>query len=165
MTGIDRRSWLAALAAAPLFVRHARAAEVPRFALGVASGQPQALQGVADRRVPGVVVLGGDVHANYVADLRLDFDDPRGALLASEFCGTSISSLGPAQSDVDAARPFNPHVRYARADQRGYMRFRLDARQLQAEIKVVDNARRADSGIGTAARIVVAAGRPGIEPG
>ena len=84
---------------------------------------------------------------------------------ASEFCGTSISSLGPAQSDVDAARPFNPHVHYARADQRGYMRFRLDARQLQAEVRVVDDARRAGSGIGTAARLVVSAARPGIEPG
>ena len=28
-------------------------------------------------KLPGVVVLGGDVHSNYVADLKADFDDPR----------------------------------------------------------------------------------------
>ena len=32
----------AAIVAAPWLLRHARAADVPRFALGVASGQPQA---------------------------------------------------------------------------------------------------------------------------
>jgi hypothetical protein len=52
---------------------------------------------VAERRVPGVVVLGGDVHAHVVAELKADFDDPRAPVLASEFCGTSISSRGRDQ--------------------------------------------------------------------
>ncbi|HEX6019337.1 MAG TPA: alkaline phosphatase D family protein, partial [Burkholderiaceae bacterium] len=41
---LPRRHWLArtaALVLAPAFVRHARAADVPRFALGLASGQPR----------------------------------------------------------------------------------------------------------------------------
>ena len=42
MNGLTRRHWLAGAAAAPLFLRHARAADVPRFAHGIASGQPQA---------------------------------------------------------------------------------------------------------------------------
>jgi hypothetical protein len=37
-----RRSWLQAAAlSAPVFIRHARAADTPRFELGVASGQPR----------------------------------------------------------------------------------------------------------------------------
>ena len=40
-----------------------------------------------------MVVLGGDVHANYVADLKADFDDPASPVVATEFCGTSITSL------------------------------------------------------------------------
>ncbi|HSW22722.1 MAG TPA: alkaline phosphatase D family protein, partial [Burkholderiaceae bacterium] len=44
---------------------------------GYAPARKRLLQTVVDRRVPGVVVLGGDVHAHYVADLKVDFDDAR----------------------------------------------------------------------------------------
>jgi alkaline phosphatase D len=116
---------------------------------------------VAERKVPGVVVLGGDVHSNYVADLKADYDNPASKVIATEFCGTSISSLSMAQSRVDAVRGFNPHVRYARTDQRGYMRFALDAKTMAAQLRVVDNALDPSSGIKTAAQFVVDASRPG----
>ncbi len=69
---------------------------------GYAPSRNRLLGVVAERKVPGVVVLGGDVHSNYVADLKADFDDPRSPVVASEFCGTSITSLSLAQSRVDA---------------------------------------------------------------
>ena len=128
---------------------------------GYAASRQRLLATVAERRVPGVVVLGGDVHANHVADLKADFDLARSPVIATEFCGTSISSLGQAQARLDAGRAFNPHVHWARSDQRGYVRFALDAKQLQAQLRVVDNAVLADSGIGTAARFVVDAKQPG----
>ncbi len=108
-----------------------------------------------------MVVLGGDVHSNYVADLKPDFDDPASPVVASEFCGTSITSLSVAQRHLDAAREFNPHIRYGRADQRGYVRFELDRQQLRASIEVVDRPLDPESGITTAARFVVDAARPG----
>ncbi len=98
------------------------------------------LRDLAARQVPNAVVLGGDVHANYVSDLKLDWDDPTAPVLASEFCGTSISSNGSEQSRLDKALPFNPHIRYGRSDQRGYMRFELRAERLEAE-----PAQRADA--------------------
>ena len=116
---------------------------------------------VAQRQLDGVVVLGGDVHSHYVADLKADYDDPDAKVIATEFCGSSITSLGLPQARLDAARGFNPHVRYGRSDQRGYMRFALDAKQLQAQIRVVDNALDPASGITTAARFVVDAAQPG----
>jgi alkaline phosphatase D len=128
---------------------------------GYAPARGRLLHTVQERRVPGVVVLGGDVHANYVADLKADFDDPRAPVLANEFCGTSISSLGLPQERVDAARGFNPHVHWARTDQRGYVRFTLQREQLQAQLRVVADGRDALSPVATAARFVVAAGRPG----
>jgi len=118
---------------------------------------------VAQRKLPGVVVLGGDVHANYVADLKADFDDATAPVIATEFCGTSITSLGQQQARVDAARAFNPHIRYARSDQRGYMRFALGEKQLQMQVRVVDNALDPASGITTAARFVVDAAKPGAQ--
>ncbi len=128
-------------------------------------GYPQArrrlLATLAERRVPGAVVLGGDVHANYVADLKPDFDDPRSPVVASEFCGTSISSLGRAQARVDAALPLNPHIRFGRSDRRGYLRFSLDDKRLLAQLRTLDDARDPGSGVQTLARFVVDAGRPG----
>jgi alkaline phosphatase D len=116
---------------------------------------------VAAKKVPGVVVLGGDVHSNYVADLKADYDDRASPVIASEFCGTSITSLSLAQARVDAAREFNPHIRYGRTDQRGYVSFELDARQLRASMQVVDRPADPVSGVTTAARFVVDARRPG----
>ena len=131
---------------------------------GYPAARRRLLDGVAQRAVPGVVVLGGDVHSNYVADLKADFDDASSKVIASEFCGTSITSLSLPQSRLDAMRPFNPHIRYARSDQRGYMRFTLDAKQLQAQLRVVDDALDPASGIATAARFVVDAARAGAVP-
>jgi alkaline phosphatase D len=116
---------------------------------------------VAERRVPGVVVMGGDVHANYVADLQLDFDDPRSPVLATEFCGTSISSLGQPQERLDRARSFNPHLHWARSDQRGYVRLSVTPADLQAALRVVADAREVDSPVSTAARYSVDPKRPG----
>lgn len=42
---------------------------------------------------PGVVVLSGDLHGNYVAELRRDFDDPTAAATATEFTVAGISSI------------------------------------------------------------------------
>ena len=66
-----------------------------------------------------------------------------------------------AQTRIDAARPFNPHLRYARADQRGYVRFSLDAGALQAQLRVVDDVDHPASPVRTAARFAVEHGRPG----
>jgi alkaline phosphatase D len=107
------------------------------------------------------VVLGGDVHAHYVARLLADFDDPGSAIVASEFCGTSISSLSLPQPRIDAALAFNPHILHGNGTQRGSVRFTVDAKTLQAELRAVDDARDAGSAVRTAARYVVEAGRPG----
>ena len=130
---------------------------------GYAPSRQRLLAAVAERKVPGVVVLGGDVHANYVADLRLDFERPESAVLATEFCGTSITSLGLAQSRLDAALPFNPHLKYARSDQRGYVRFTLNSETLTADLRVLNDGREIASAINTAASFVVSAGQPGAQ--
>jgi alkaline phosphatase D len=127
---------------------------------GYAPARARLLGTVARRKVPGVVVLGGDVHGNYVADLKTDFDDAKAPVVASEYCGTSITSLSRPQRVLDAILPFNPHIRYGRSDERGYMRFALDASTLQVQLRVVD-ARVPDGDVNTAARFVTEAARPG----
>lgn len=128
---------------------------------GYAASRQRLLQGVAERRLPGAVVLGGDVHAHYVADLKVDYDDAKAPVVASEFCGTSISSNGMAQSRVTAALPHNPHLHHARSDQRGYVSFTLDAKRLQAQLHAVLDPKNPASEVNVAARFAVELGRPG----
>jgi alkaline phosphatase D len=128
---------------------------------GYAPARQRLLQTVVDRRVPGVVVLGGDVHAHYVADLKVDFDDARAPVVATEFCGTSIASRGAAQERVDEALRHNPHVRYGRSDRRGYVACRIDGDTLHASLMAVDKPEDPASAVSVAARFVVDAARPG----
>jgi len=131
---------------------------------GYVPARKRLLQTVADRKVPGVVVLGGDVHAHYVADLKVDYDDAGAAVVATEICGTSISSRGTSQERVNQALRHNPHVRYGRADQRGYVACRLDADHLHASLMVVDRPLDPDSTVGVAAQFAVDAQQPGAHP-
>jgi len=119
------------------------------------------LESIVQRKLSGVVVLGGDVHSHYVADLKADDDDANAPTIATEFCGTSITSLGLPQSRLDAALRFNPHIRYGRSDQRGYLRLTLTPQALRAQLRVVGNALDPASDIATAAQFVVDARQPG----
>jgi alkaline phosphatase D len=128
---------------------------------GYAPERDRLLATVAERRVPGVVVLGGDVHANYVADLKPDYDRPRSAIVATEFCGTSISSQGLEQERVDALRSLNPHLHHARADERGYLRFELSERALEVRLRTLADVRDPASSISTTAAYNVDPGQAG----
>ena len=116
---------------------------------------------VAERQVPGVVVLGGDVHAHVVADLKADFDRPDAPTVATEFCGTSIASHGRPQDLLDMARPFNPHIHLSCSDRRGCMLFTLDAKRLQVALRAVADVNDPASAVRTSASFVVEAERPG----
>lgn len=132
---------------------------------GYPAARQRLLATVADRRVPGVVVLGGDVHAHHVADLKADFDDPKAPVLAAEFCGTSISSRGPSGDRLAKSLPLNPHMHLARGDVRGYVRFQLNAQTLQAQLMAVQDPLQPDSAVHTLARYAVDAKRPGVLKG
>jgi len=131
---------------------------------GYPAARTRLLRDLAARAPKNTVVLGGDVHANYVTDLKLDFDKEKSPIIATEFCGTSISSQGLAQERIDAARPHNPHLRYGRSDQRGYMAFSLQAGRLDAELRSVREIWDPASPVEVAARFTVEAGRPGAQP-
>ncbi len=109
------------------------------------------------------VFLGGDVHANWVCDVKRDFDDPHAPAIAAEFCGTSITSA----SGWDAARTArvaadNPHVRYADSERRGYLLGDVEKKRLHARLRVVDDVRKAEPAIATLAEFEVADGRGGV---
>jgi alkaline phosphatase D len=130
---------------------------------GYPAARQRLLQAMLAAKARNPVVLGGDVHANYVADLKLDFDDPKAAVVASEFCGTSISSQGLLNERVQRTLPQNPHIRLGRSDERGYMLFQLTPERLDAELRSVLQPWDAASEMRVQARFAVEAGRPGAQ--
>jgi alkaline phosphatase D len=129
-------------------------------------GYPQSRNAIYDaierHRVSNPLVVGGDIHATVLADLKRDPRDPRAPVIASEVCGTSISSQGAPQADSDAALVNNPQFRFVRSDRRGYCLLTLD-RDAQVEVRALDTVKRRDSGIETLARFVIEDGRPGLQ--
>jgi alkaline phosphatase D len=113
------------------------------------------------RRISNPVVIGGDVHMHWVADLKPDFDDDRSPVVASEFCGTSITSQGASQTMVDALMGESPHVKYGRSDHRGYVRVGVSGGRLHAELIGLETVKQPESHSEVLARYVVEDGRPG----
>lgn len=128
---------------------------------GYPAARKRLLESVAARRPANPVVIGGDVHAHYVADLKTDFDDPHAPVVGSEFCGTSITSQGPSQKFVEAALAENTHLKYGRGDKRGYVRVEIKPKQLHADLRAMESVQTRDAACSTLARFVVEDGRPG----
>ena len=117
---------------------------------------------MAEAAPRNTVLLGGDIHQNYVC--RIDGESASGQphALASEFCGTSISShSGTTQAKVDAIRRHNPHILLARCEERGYGLCDISPTQWTTQLRAVDNPLLADSGVHTQARFVVQDGVAG----
>lgn len=129
---------------------------------GYAPARRRLLDTVAQRRVPGAVMLGGDVHTTYVADLKPDFDDPKSPVVASEFCGTSISSeSGFPQARLDRLPAEQPHFKLARTTHRGTLRATLAPGRLEVAERAVRDVLDAASPVDTLTRWAVDAARPG----
>jgi len=107
------------------------------------------------------VVIGGDVHAFYVSELKGDFDDPASPVVASEFVGTSISSQHGAQDWLDKRRPANPHVLLAESRYRGYTRVDVTSKQMQVDLRAMESVQTRDAACSTLASYVVEDGKPG----
>ena len=113
------------------------------------------------RRVSNPIVLSGDVHAFYAADLKLDFDDPRSPVVATELVTTSISSDGRPPERIAAALPENPHIKLADGTRRGYTRVTLSRDRALVEMQAVDTVKTPGAPISTLATFVVEDGKAG----
>ena len=116
---------------------------------------------IAEKRVANPVVIGGDVHMSAVADLKIEFDDPRAPVVATEFVATSISSQGPSRRDIAARAEDNPHIKYADPTRRGFTVIELSARRGLAQLRTLDDVKNAQSPIRTLVKFAVEDGAPG----
>ncbi|MGW0809420.1 alkaline phosphatase D family protein [Nonomuraea sp. NPDC002799] len=103
-------------------------------------------------RVPGLVVVSGDVHNAWAGELKADFLDPESATVGSEFVGSSISSM-PPQTDGPAVLAANPHLRFFDGN-RGYLSCAADLDELRVAFRAVDFVDKRGAAVRTVAEFV-----------
>ena len=108
------------------------------------------------------VVITGDIHSNWVADLKLDFEAPSSRTIATEFVGTSISSGGDGSDAASPMTSFNPHIKYYNG-RRGYVRVAVKPSRMTADYRVVPFVSKPGAPVETLVSWTVEAGKPGAE--
>jgi len=130
-------------------------------------GYPEArkrlLQSVKRDGSHDTIVIGGDIHAWTIADLKSDFDDPKSPIIASEFCGTSITSQSPSGQQTDLWMANNPHFHYANGDLRGYTTISLTKDKSEVALRTIKSEKTPDTTISTVKNYIVKKGKPGVQ--
>jgi alkaline phosphatase D len=133
---------------------------------GYVAARNRILSFLEKRRPTNPVVLTGDIHSNWVHDLKADFADPASATVGTEFVGTSISSEFPAGfiAPVTSALADNPHTRFFDGAFRGYVRCDVTPERWTSTFRVVDTVLTPGAPTRTLAAFAVENGRPGAQP-
>jgi alkaline phosphatase D len=116
------------------------------------------------------VVITGDVHANYVWDLKSDWDDPSDATVyGTEFVGTSISSNGDDPVEEEGGfttecgdRNGNPHNHFF-DNHRGYVVCDVTPDRWETTYRILPSVLDETAEATTLTSYVVEHGRPGAQ--
>jgi alkaline phosphatase D len=123
------------------------------------------LNTITQTQIRNPIVIGGDVHMAVASDLKIDFENPRSAVIASEFVTSSITAYGPSQRRTEALVANNPHIHFANGTQRGYTQFTITPKQWETRYRAVTNPRDPQSEAYELARYTVVDGRAGPQRG
>jgi alkaline phosphatase D len=131
---------------------------------GYLASRDRITRGWVEAGVRNPVVLTGDVHAHWAADLKLDYDDPSSPTVGSELVCSSITSGGDGADSAARSHPcmaYNPHLRFYN-DLRGYVRTTITPQRLSADFRCVDEVSEPGAPAFTRATFAVDDGEPGL---
>lgn len=117
------------------------------------------------KNMDNLIVLTGDVHANWASNILADFDDPSSPMLGAEFVGTSITSGGDGadkRADTDRILAQNEHIKFFN-DYRGYVRCHVTPTQWRADYRVVPFVSSPGADISTRASFVYEKNAEGLK--
>jgi alkaline phosphatase D len=119
------------------------------------------LNTLAQAQLKDVLVLGGDVHMNVVANLRVRPNDDKSPVVASEMVTTSISSRGLSEAMLAQIRDNNPDIVHARADERGYTSLEVQPSGVLAQLRTTPHPVMPGSRLQTQAQWALSSGVAG----
>ena len=120
---------------------------------------------LADAGTPNPVVVTGDIHSNWVTDLKRDFDDPSSQTVGSELVCTSLSAGGDGRDmspGGEARLRDNPHIKFYNG-QRGYVTAHVTPERWTSQFKVVPVVTEPGGALETRVTFVIEDGRAGAE--
>lgn len=130
---------------------------------GYSAARTRLTEGLQRHHVSNPVILGGDVHANWVGHIKADYANPASQSMGVEFCGTSITSHGGSNDRLDQVLAENPHFVFADRERRGYGVAEFTPKQLITTLRAVTDATQPDSGVETLAQFAVQAHFPALQ--
>lgn len=115
---------------------------------------------LVDADAPNPVVLTGDVHSSWVGSLAEDFDDASARPVGTEHIapGVTSPSAGLLRDAIPAVLDNSPHVRWAEAEHRGWVRHDVTPDEWRTEYRFVDDVTVPGGSVTTASRWVTPAG-------
>ena len=96
------------------------------------------LQAVKDSRMANPVFIGGDFHAFWTTDLKIDFEKPESETVATEFVGGSITADAPPYEKFAKLLPGNPYLKYFESRAHGYVSVDVTPGLMQTRFQSVD---------------------------
>jgi alkaline phosphatase D len=110
---------------------------------------------MGNSRVRNGVVLTGDVHRHWAAEIKENYGRPESKGVGTEFITTSITSGQDGNDDPNqAVLAENPHVKFHK-NRRGYVRTKFSGKELRADYRTVPFVTKPDAPVQTAASFVV----------
>lgn len=136
---------------------------------GYQAQRQRILDFLATGRASNPIVLTGDIHSAWAADLKQDFLDPAAPAVAAEFVCASITSEFPSgfiplieQNLGPNSR--NPHIYYFDGRKHGWIRCTVTPELWRSDYRTVDSVLDPEAPATTATSFVVEAGVPGTKP-
>lgn len=130
------------------------------------SGYPAArerlVSGISEAISGNVVVLSGDIHSHWAADVPRRMAEPEGPSVAVELTTSSVSSGGNGSAETDywaGMKANHPHVQY-HSNRRGYLSCQVTPETWQADYMTLNTVATKHGTLQMDKRVVVHAGRP-----
>lgn len=131
---------------------------------GAVAARDRLLAAVENARLGNLVVVTGDVHQNWAAELKKNFADEKSATLGVEFVATSVTSAGDGfdiNDNFKALLTQDPHMKFFNS-QRGYMRHVVTPGRWQADYQVLDKVSVPDGRLSTRKSFVIENGKSAL---
>lgn len=132
---------------------------------GYAASRDRIVNGIIERQPAQPVVLTGDAHRNYAADLKTDFYDQSSQTFGVEFVGTSITTTGDGSDSNSGGRTImseSPHIKFFN-NHRGYIRCNVTRDAWQSDFRVLPYVSEPDAPVSTRASFVTERENPGLQ--
>ncbi len=129
---------------------------------GYRAARQRLLDMVREASLPNTVVLGGDLHAFYAADVPARFETTDAPPLATEFTVGSVTSYGPSRQAILTALAENPHLQFAEGSAHGYAIARVRAEAVDVAFIAMSDKRDPDATASALASFTVRDGTPKV---